>query len=586
MIYAGDQWIQLPTKDLYDTQMMAIAINAAKDMYEKGQQEMKDFKKEYGDFLTPITADQDWYNQNVTGKVRDVVNALYAQGIDPLRNAQGRAIIAQTINNMPIGDIAKLRTSAANAQEFLKAKQKLQAEGKWNAMLDPYDGPSLSNYSTLKSGIWDRVSPTPYENMADFSKSYFDNISPIQRSATKNGISYTVSEITEPMLYDIADRHFNDLVSTPQGQMMYKFYKDKLGSDEAARKAFNDAVVSGNLDRRKYADDYEARKDHAENLAMKKRELSLREQDLALKRQNAAMRQRLMEAKLGGKDGASKWTDRQRVNIMINNKDKADLRLDLAKAKVGTKPYGAKLQLISEGILKPTQAQIDAKIKENQNLLDTNGEMYAKYYETYTTNVEGNDLLTTRALFAGLTKEEAVADIEGIKRAHVQFGPRENLTLTRIRQHKYAGVTLKHNRLQEYLDKNHVSGYVPYGLPTVSYKDYAPGASVFDINSTVRIKAGDLNGFRKKDADRLNELARNGAVFVDRQGKILSKEGKILWSDIQYVDLPISRTIDSKGYVDSEIDTYHETLNYTKKIAKDQQGGFEQDDLNNMLYDE
>jgi len=58
--------------------MMAIAINAAKDMYEKGQQEMKDFKKEYGDFLTPITADQDWYNQNVTGKVRDVVNALYA----------------------------------------------------------------------------------------------------------------------------------------------------------------------------------------------------------------------------------------------------------------------------------------------------------------------------------------------------------------------------------------------------------------------------------------------------------------------------------------------------------------------------
>jgi len=55
----------------------------------------------------------------------------------------------------------------------------LQAEGKWNAMLDPYDGPSLSNYSTLKSGIWDRVSPTPYENMADFSKSYFDNISPI-----------------------------------------------------------------------------------------------------------------------------------------------------------------------------------------------------------------------------------------------------------------------------------------------------------------------------------------------------------------------------------------------------------------------
>jgi hypothetical protein len=52
-------------------------------------------------------------------------------------------------------------------------------------------------------------------------------------------------------------------------------------------------------------------------------------------------------------------------------------------------------------------------------LLSENKEMYAKYYDTYTTNVEGNDLLTARALFAGLTKEEAVSNIDGIKRAHV-----------------------------------------------------------------------------------------------------------------------------------------------------------------------
>jgi len=28
--------MQMPVKDLYDTQIMAMAINAAKDMYEKG----------------------------------------------------------------------------------------------------------------------------------------------------------------------------------------------------------------------------------------------------------------------------------------------------------------------------------------------------------------------------------------------------------------------------------------------------------------------------------------------------------------------------------------------------------------------
>jgi hypothetical protein len=144
---------------------------------------------------------------------------------------------------------------------------------------------------------------------------------------------------------------------------------------------------------------------------------------------------------------------------------------------------------------------------------------------------------------------------------------------------------LKQDELQEYLDKNHIGGYVPYGLPTVSYKDYAPGASVFDINSTVRIKADSLKGLGKNDNDRLNILKENGAVFVDTQGKVISG-GKILWSSIQYVDLPVSRTIDSKGYVDSELDTYHETLNYTKKIAKDKQSEFEQDDINDISYDE
>jgi hypothetical protein len=36
----------------------------------------------------------DWYNENVTGKVRDTINNLYANGIDPLRSAEGRAAIS------------------------------------------------------------------------------------------------------------------------------------------------------------------------------------------------------------------------------------------------------------------------------------------------------------------------------------------------------------------------------------------------------------------------------------------------------------------------------------------------------------
>jgi hypothetical protein len=94
--------------------------------------------------------------------------------------------------------------------------------------------------------------------MAVFTKDYFDNIKPFSRSVSKNGVNYTKKEITEQDLHNIADSHFNDLVNTPQGQLMYKMYLDQTGGDKnAARKAFNNAVVSGNRDRLYYEDDYE-----------------------------------------------------------------------------------------------------------------------------------------------------------------------------------------------------------------------------------------------------------------------------------------------------------------------------------------
>ena len=71
MIYARDQWVQLPVKDIYDSQIMMASISAAKDMYEKGVEQIKDFNKQYGDFFSPIQSDMDWYNKNVIGAARD-----------------------------------------------------------------------------------------------------------------------------------------------------------------------------------------------------------------------------------------------------------------------------------------------------------------------------------------------------------------------------------------------------------------------------------------------------------------------------------------------------------------------------------
>lgn len=177
MTYAYDNWVQLPTRDLYDTQVMAMAINAAKDMYDRGEQRIKDFNTAYGDFVTPIQADQDWYNQNVTGKVRDTINNLYARGIDPLRSAEGRAIVAQLVNNIPVGQVAKLRSSAKNAEEYIKNRGALEAAGKYNADLEErFLGYNLANWDTINGGkIWDRVSPTEMKTLKELTESWYDN---------------------------------------------------------------------------------------------------------------------------------------------------------------------------------------------------------------------------------------------------------------------------------------------------------------------------------------------------------------------------------------------------------------------------
>ena len=176
MIYAGDQWIQYPVKDLYDKAIMQMSIAAARDMYEKGQKQLEDFNTKYGDFMSPIAKDMDWYNQNVTGKVRDTINNLYANGIDPLRSAEGRAAVAQLIYSMPTGDIAKLRQSAEAAKEYIKNRGILEASGKWDPNFERFanQGRMLEDWDTMSGGVWNRTSPAELKTLKELTEPWYN----------------------------------------------------------------------------------------------------------------------------------------------------------------------------------------------------------------------------------------------------------------------------------------------------------------------------------------------------------------------------------------------------------------------------
>ena len=261
-------------------------INAVYNEYQQAKQDMKDFNKEYGDFLSPIAKDMDWYAKNVTGAVRDKINDLYARGIDPLRSSEGRAAISMFLNSIDTAGIAKVRQSAKVANKFLDSIERLKEKGLYNPQTAALEAKALNEYSTMgdentpADGVWTQTGVTPYQNMAEFSKEYFDNIKPFEHTESKNGITYKVSEITENDLHRIADSHFNDLVNTAQGQLMYKLLKNQGMSDEEARSAFNDMVVSGNRDRLYHSDDYNDNYFKHAQLAIERQKLALQRQGL------------------------------------------------------------------------------------------------------------------------------------------------------------------------------------------------------------------------------------------------------------------------------------------------------------------
>lgn len=287
MAYAYDRAIALPVQDLYDSQVMAMSINAAKDMYEKGQKQIEDFYNKYGDFISPIQKDMDWYAQNVTGKASNFINQLYANGIDPLRSAEGRAAVAQLVRSMPVGDIAKLRQSAETAKEYLKSM-----DDDTNPELEKFLGRDLSTWSTLDNpstgskgnGIWKANRASKYQTIDQLIEPIVKNVDytfdEAMTKAHNDGNDYY--SITKERLAKAIDDNMSDILATPSGAFHWDQAKKLAaaqGGGEQMAKAIFDNMISNRLsdhERTKKEvdqfklDDYRTRNDmraHAANKA-------------------------------------------------------------------------------------------------------------------------------------------------------------------------------------------------------------------------------------------------------------------------------------------------------------------------------
>lgn len=198
----GRQQIFDPTTAQMVLQAQDQYANALYRDYVRGLEDMKEFNKEYGNFMTPFGADQEWYNKNVIDKVRGTIQRMYEAGIDPTRSVQGRAAISQLINSVDVGTVNAMKDNAKIGYAYLDAMQDLRRKGKYSEAQELFDimqtgGTNFKDFATRgpngQLNMWDRSSPIEATSLLDLTFDSYKNRTPRDLTADDlraSGIPY------------------------------------------------------------------------------------------------------------------------------------------------------------------------------------------------------------------------------------------------------------------------------------------------------------------------------------------------------------------------------------------------------------
>lgn len=225
MVFLGlEQPVAYGREQVFDPTTAQMVLNANRDYinavyndYQQARQDMKDFAKEYGDFLSPIAKDMEWYEKNVTGDVRNFINNLYAQGIDPLRSQEGRSLVARKLASMPIGTIQMLRQSAKDREEYDKTVAQMKANGTYNEDFErwrfarEHNGLSPEEWSTVNNGLWGTRSAVVYQDLNAATKHWYDGMEKGLLYEDPEGYEWWGNSVDD--VRKVAQSHLPDLTS-------------------------------------------------------------------------------------------------------------------------------------------------------------------------------------------------------------------------------------------------------------------------------------------------------------------------------------------------------------------------------------
>lgn len=237
MIYGQDTPIAFPVADLYDSGMMQMYVNAVRDQYQQGLKDYENFIAKYGDFTSPFAKDVDRWNNEIMGPTMNLIDSLYAQGIDPMRNAEARAMIMRSTRTVPYKAAADMKRNAAAGEAYLKARGALAAKGLYNkdyedAWLAEQGYTPFEEWDSSK-GAWNITSPVEYKSLFDATSSWFEkmqkhDLTPeqVRNAGYTYDPGYRYSGIPEEDLQEVTNRSIPGFMDSFEG----RYYRNQVAN--------------------------------------------------------------------------------------------------------------------------------------------------------------------------------------------------------------------------------------------------------------------------------------------------------------------------------------------------------------------
>lgn len=263
-ILGKEQPIVYQIDDVFDPRMAQMVynaqqnyVNALREDYLQTQKDLKDFRKEYGDFYSPFAKDNENWDRLTNGAIREVMDKY---GPDMLRSIEGRAQIQKAINSIPYGELQKLKASVQPAMQFLKNKGILDSKGLYSKDFQDWINKqagitNFEDWDTLKNGVWTKESPDTFDSLNTVTHGWYDQRQALYKGM-KNGSRVYSYDFND--LKNTAKANAQGFINTPRGAYEFMNIKEQLkhanpnmSEEDLQNKAFDildDRIAQANIE--------------------------------------------------------------------------------------------------------------------------------------------------------------------------------------------------------------------------------------------------------------------------------------------------------------------------------------------------